>query len=142
MSNIPDDAADEIADLVHRVSRRIRAIANEDLEPLGVTPAQARALRTLPRSGAPVRMSELAEQLRIARRSATTVVDELVDRGLVERRAEDGDRRAVLVGLTPAGRDVVVELGSRRHDAARRLTAGLSRADLTALRVLLRKLDS
>ena len=37
---------------------------------------------------APVRMSELADRLGIARRSATSVVDELVDRGLVERRAE------------------------------------------------------
>ena len=151
MSNIPaskrdradaDDVAAEIADLIHGVGRRIRAIANAGLEPLGVTPAQARALRTLASVGAPVRMSDLAERLRIVRRSATTVVDELAARGLVERRADVGDRRAVLVAMTPAGHDVVAELVERRHDAARRLSAGLSRADLIALRVLLRKLDS
>lgn len=141
--NIPaDDVAAEIADLIHGVGRRIRAIANEGLEPLAVTPAQARALRTLANAGRPMRMSDLAERLRIARRSATTVVDELAARGLVERLADTDDRRAVLVAVTAAGRHIVAELADRRHDAARKLSAGLSRADLVALRALLRKLDS
>ena len=45
-------------------------------------------------------MSELAARLDIARRSATSVVDELVERGLVERHADPADRRAVAVVVT------------------------------------------
>lgn len=69
-------------------------------------------------------MSELADRLRIARRSATTVVDDLVERGLVERVADPRDRRATNVALTPAGWTVLAQLDSRRHDATARLTSG------------------
>jgi DNA-binding MarR family transcriptional regulator len=46
------------------------------------------------------------------------MLDGLVRGGMVERRAADHDRRAVLVSLTPAGRDAV-EAAGRHVDAAR-----------------------
>ncbi len=134
------ETAAEVADLVAATSRRIRIAANRDLGPLGVTWSQVRALRTLARCDGPVRMSDLAERLGIARRSTTSVVDELVERGLVERLADPGDRRAVEVGVTPAGHRLLDDLRTRRRTAASELTAALSTAELATLRDLLSRL--
>lgn len=135
------DPSADVADLLHAVDRRIRRASRQALEPLGITPGQARALRTLARHGAPLRMSGLADRLRIARRSATTVVDELHERGLVERRPDPDDRRAVAVALTAPGREMVGTLERGRREAASRLTARLGARDLASLAALLRRLD-
>lgn len=149
MSSIPDrarfpkraDVAGDVAELIHSVNRRIRAATRAGLEPLGVTPAQARALRILAGAGRAVRMSELAAALRIARRSATSVVDELAARRLLTRGDDPDDRRAVLVDITPAGSDLVATMDVLRRDAGRRLTTALSNDELETMRALLRRLD-
>jgi DNA-binding MarR family transcriptional regulator len=85
-------------------------------------------------------MSDLAARLDIARRSATSVVDELVARGLVARRDDPVDRRAVEVEVTPNGVRLIEELRSRRRAAASALTARLSMSELTSLHDLLARL--
>ena len=130
----------EVADLVAAAARRIRLHANRDLGPLGITWGQVRALRTLARCDGAVRMSDLADRLGIARRSTTSVVDELVGRGLVERRADPDDRRAVEVAVTPAGTRLLDQLRARRRQAASALTADLTADELATLRDLLSRL--
>ncbi len=119
----------------------MRHTARAQYEPLGLTPALARALRIIGRADSPIRMSELAEHLRIARRSATSVVDELAERRLIERRDDPNDRRAVMVGLSEDGRALMSEMRSRRRDAGAALVKGLSSTDQIALLELLRKLE-
>ena len=70
--------------------------------PWDITPSQFRALRVLSHHGV-MRLSDLSEQLHIAARSTTEVVDALESRDLVERRTDPGDRRATLVELTEHG---------------------------------------
>src|SRR6478735_8934139 len=115
----------EVADLIAMSARRLRAATDRDLDPLGVTWAQVRALRACLRDGEPIRMSELAESLGIVRRSATSVVDELYVRGLVVRRGEDSDRRAVSVVVTAKGHRLLAEVDAVRSDVAEELTGGL-----------------
>lgn len=83
------------------------------LHPHGVTPHQARAMMLLNRAAAHgaqdtggLRNSQLAEQLRIAARSATEVVDQLQDKQLVQRTADPSDRRAWIITLTDRGREL------------------------------------
>ena len=64
----------QLADLLHRLTRRLRRAQAERLAPLGLTPAQERALRMITRSEEPPRMAELADHLGIVPRSVTTVV--------------------------------------------------------------------
>lgn len=132
---------DEVADLLHSVNRRIRGAARAELESIGLTPAQWRALRAISRFPAGLKMSDLADRLRIARRSATSVVDELADRALVTRRADPADRRSVIVASTPRGRDVVEAWDRQWRQAATRTLGRLSRSDLATLRELLRRID-
>lgn len=127
----------EVADLLHAVMRRVRRNARADLEPLGVTPAQIRALRITGRSQGALRMSDLAERLGIARRSATSVIDELEARGLVERLSDPADRRAVQVALTADGRRLLRTLARRRRTAATEVLSVLTDDEAASLHTLL-----
>jgi DNA-binding MarR family transcriptional regulator len=133
-------AVGEVADLLHAVERRLRIQRNAALSPFGVTPAQARALRMLSAGEGGVRMSELAERLRIARRSATSVVEELVTLGLVQRSADAADRRAVIVAVTSKGRRLLQRLGDSRRTALAALAEGFSPSEWDTLRTLLTRL--
>src|SRR4051794_2784765 len=100
-----DDAGElaaEVADLLHLVNHRIRRAAAGDAPPSSLPGAPMRALRTLLRAGAPMRMSALAAELGVARRSATSVVDDLEAAGLVRRVPDAHDRRAIDVEVTEA----------------------------------------
>lgn len=54
-----------------------------------------------------VRMSEVAEAMLYSSGAATKVFDRLVDRGLVERTTDPGDKRAVAVRLTAQGKQLI-----------------------------------
>lgn len=79
-----------------------------------LTTSQSSAMSTLVDRG-PLRMSELAALEGVQLPSATSVVNGLVKLGLVERRADPTDRRAVVIDLTPKGRHQVDELVDRRN---------------------------
>ena len=86
-----------------RLTKRLRRAQAERLAPLGLTPAQERALRMIARSEEPLRMTELADRLGIVPRSVTTVVDALEEAGLVRREIDPRNRRAILLHLTDRG---------------------------------------
>ena len=105
-----DDAEDpqtmDAAQLLPLLARRLRHQRSQELEQFGLTPSQARAFAVINRAldhGQELRLSTLAERLRIAPRSATEVVDALQDKDLIRRTPSPGDRRAVAVEVTPAG---------------------------------------
>jgi DNA-binding MarR family transcriptional regulator len=81
----------------------------------------AATLTTLRRSG-PTRLTDLAVSEGVSQPSMTALVTRLADQGLVQRRTDPGDRRAVLITLTPAGADL---LDRRRETRAGRLTGPL-----------------
>lgn len=80
----------------------------------------ASTLATLERAG-PRRITELALSEGVTQPSMTVLVSGLARSGLVERRQDFGDRRAVLVGLTHAGSSYL----SSRQRAGAEVFAGL-----------------
>ncbi|GAA2304812.1 hypothetical protein GCM10010149_63130 [Nonomuraea roseoviolacea subsp. roseoviolacea] len=116
----------ELSELVHLVSRRLRHGWKNRLEPLGLNPGQARALRALVDAGRPLRMVQLAEQLRIVPRSVTPVIDTLEERGLVRREVDPANRRSTLVVITDAGREVYERVREARRAAGHDLFAVLT----------------
>jgi DNA-binding MarR family transcriptional regulator len=84
-----------------------------------------------------MRLSELAEALHIAPRSATEVADALQARGLVERAADPSDRRAVVLRVTDAGRQVQRDVEAAREIDSHALFDRLSGADRAELARLL-----
>ena len=73
---------------------------------------QLRTLATLAAQPA-VNVSTLAETLEVSKPTASTLVDQLVQRGLAERTEDVEDRRRTLVALSQAGSDLLSQF---RHD--------------------------
>lgn len=131
-----DEPTGELGELLMRVARAQRRRWREALAPWDLSPHQARALRVISEHDG-VRLSDLAEALRIAPRSATEVADGLQERGLVERTPDPGDRRAVLLRLTDGGRRIRAEVDRARAADNEVLFARLSPDDRAALTRLL-----
>jgi DNA-binding MarR family transcriptional regulator len=133
----PDD--ETLAEALWAVSRQLRHLTHEIVTPFGITPGQARALGVLRRHGG-MRLSDLAEHLRIAPRSTTEVIDGLQERGLVERSPDPADRRATLVSVTAEGARIGADLRAARTAEAEAFFGRLSDTDRAALARILRSL--
>jgi len=137
---VKQDSGDEsLTDAFWSAARRLRETSAETLAPWDITPAQFRALRVLRRHGA-VRLSELSGHLHIAARSTTEVIDALESRGLVARRADPEDRRAILVEVTEHGSEILDAIGTARGTEIERAFDRLTASDRADLARILRKL--
>jgi DNA-binding MarR family transcriptional regulator len=87
-----------------------------------------------------LRLKDLAERLRIAPRSATEVVDQLQDKGLVERRPDPVDRRATRIVLTEGGARVRAQVREERRRQAGDYFSVLSAPDRVELARILSEL--
>jgi DNA-binding MarR family transcriptional regulator len=131
----PDPAA---VDAVLTASRSLIAVATRSLGAAAeeTTIAQYRALVVLASRG-PQRMVDLAAALDVAPSTAGRMCDRLVRKGLIRRHRARTDRRAVLVSVTAAGRQVVDQATARRRalieDILARLPAGRQRTVAEAL---------
>jgi DNA-binding MarR family transcriptional regulator len=135
-----DSAGDEtLPEAFWSVARRLREMSQETLAPWDITPAYLRALRVLKRRGM-IRLSELSDHLGIAPRSTTEVVDALEARGLVQRRPDPGDRRAILVEVTEHGASVLDAIRAARGTETMRIFGRLSESDRADLARILRQL--
>ena len=99
-------------------------------------------LAALRRQGPPYTMSPTAlRRLAILTSGAmTNRIDRLQERGWVERLPNPVDRRAVLVRLTPDGKELIDNAVEARFANAERLVASLTEDEQRALAGLLRKL--
>ncbi|WP_409062018.1 MarR family winged helix-turn-helix transcriptional regulator [Streptomyces sp. SYP-A7185] len=89
-----------LCSLVNGLAQHIADHVRERAATLGLTAAQATALREM--SG-PMTMRELAERMTCEPSNATFVIDKLEKQGLVERHAHPTDRRAKRLVLTTDG---------------------------------------
>ncbi len=96
--------AEQIRYLVLAVQREGNRQLTSGLKPLGVTPAQSEVLRILGEH-APMTLTALGRMLVCESGSnPSRLVDKLVDARLVNRVADDQDRRQVSLTLTAHGR--------------------------------------
>ena len=135
----PDRTTDDLGELLRSASHRMRHRWVEVLQPWELSPHHARALRVIV-SGEPLRLSELADRLRVANRSVTDVVDALVDRGLAVRGAVPGDRRATAVRATDAGHALLDNAEQARRADLTDFFGQLDAPERDQLAALLRKL--
>lgn len=105
----------------------------------GITPHRFSMLEVIGRNPG-LQQTQLAAALALSRPATTLAVDFWEERGCVERRKIDGDRRSVGVCLTPLGEDELERLRSLVRQADAALTADLSDAETRELRRLLEKI--
>jgi DNA-binding MarR family transcriptional regulator len=123
----------------HRVINTLRAQLAEVL-PAGLDPAAAQLLAWLVKQG-PCRQAELAENTFLDPSTVSRRVSQLVQLGLVERRADQVDGRAVQLFPTALGQEFFSTIRKRREEILREVLADWSRAEVSALSGLLRKFN-
>jgi len=108
--------------------------------PPGLDWAAFSLLSNLMRAG-PQRQSELAGCAMLDPSTVSRHVGQLVRAGLVERRPDPLDGRAVQLAPTPAGRQMFEEVRERRDNVLREILSGWQEYDVAALVHLLRRLN-
>lgn len=126
-----------------RFSRAIRLALNQAEGEARLTVTQFHCLRAIAAAGGPATASRLARRLQVTAPTMTRTVDSLVERGLVERRADPNDRRTTGLILTDAGRALVdryqAVIDTRLHELTGRLSPAqqerllVATGDLTAM---------
>lgn len=102
-AHTPPDLRDSIGFLVTRGKQRLHREFSAALAPLDLEPRHFGALVALGELGV-VPQTELARALGMSGASVVQIVDDLEDRGLLERRRDPADRRTHRLHLLPAAR--------------------------------------
>jgi DNA-binding MarR family transcriptional regulator len=110
------------------------------LQPAGLTPAQAEVIAVLRDADGPLTVRELGDRLVCEGGSPSRLVSSVVAAGLIERGERAGDRRAVVLSLTPAGRRAAREVAAAERELYEWLGGALSERETAALVRGLRKL--
>lgn len=124
---------DGIDAAMHRMGRLMAARHAEFQASSGMATPQFMVLKTLACEG-PARISDIAGLLGVKNPAASMLVQHLEAEGLVERRHDEADNRAVIVSLTAVGEDRLCAAEVFRRELLRRMTADLTDTDLEDLR--------
>lgn len=136
---------DSLGALLVDITRMMRRAFQQRMTGSDLTLAQARVLVYVARREG-LRQIELAELLEVQPITLARLIDQLVETGLVERRADPDDRRAYQIHLRPAATPHLVTIeqvmASIRSEAMRGLDRQQAAALLGGLRVMRSNLAS
>lgn len=136
MSSASDGHRGGVAFLLAQLGHHAAERFSDRIAALDLTPPHAGILRTV--AAAPGRSQQaLSTQLGLLPSRVVTFVDDLEDRGYLERRPNPDDRRQYALYLTAAGKELMSKLSrlARQHDRA--ITSGLSESQRAQLHDLL-----
>lgn len=125
--------------LLNRAGSRIATAFSEEVRPLGATLQIWRVLAALrERDGR--RMGNLSETTSIEVSTLTRLIDGMEKKGLVTRRRDSADARAVVLHVAPAGRRLTLRLApiAERYEAV--ALRGFTAAEAEVLKAALRRL--
>jgi len=122
----------ELAFSINDVGRLLRTYADQKAAQFGMTRAKWAVLARLDRSEG-LKQNELADILDLQPITLTRLLDRLCDNGLIERRADPGDRRAKRLYLTPAARPLLEHLSDLGEELMQTALAGLDEGEAAAL---------
>ena len=112
---------------IHRATHRI-GIYLAGLGRLGLSQGEAHILAHLA-SGRPATIAELHRALAHKRSTLTSILDRLVERGLVVREVSPADRRSFVVTTTRRGRQAARRVHRHLEDLERAVLAEVGEAD-------------
>ena len=112
------------------IERRVRRNLRDRF---AVTLPRFDVLAQLERAPEGLTMGALSRRMMVSNGNVTGLVEHLVNEGLVERRANSGDRRTLVVRLTKKGADHLAAILPDHHAWIGELFAGLDDKDKQAL---------
>ena len=120
-----EDLIESILHLTDRAFRQLLPMVPKEWLRLDLTMPQLKVVLLLFISG-PSRMSEIASALGVSLATATGVVDRLVERDILTREGDPGDRRVVLCRLSEKGEELMSGLWQLSRDQAGELMRSLA----------------
>lgn len=125
--------------LITDLGRQLRTRFDRRVRALGYTRAQWQAIVTLARNEG-INQTGLADLLEVEPITLCRLVDRMEESGLVERRADPGDRRVRRLYMTEQARRSFEELRILGDSLMAEVTRGLSTSDIDTLTALLHRL--
>lgn len=126
--------------LVKHLYKRVQDDANATLKPWGISHPEYNILMMLyGTEGYMLNPSQLAEAAGEKSANITRLADSLCEKGLVERRSDDADRRKVSLSLSHAGLALIDAFMPSVCALLERQTAGLKPAEMAQMERLLKK---
>jgi DNA-binding MarR family transcriptional regulator len=122
----PATVAAELLDLWRQLMAGSTPALYAMLAEADLSMTQLKMLHILAECPAEVSVKEIAAQLSMSLPNASRTVDGLLQRGLVERREDEHDRRIKRVGPTPAGRELIDRVDTARLQGLEAWAADLS----------------
>jgi DNA-binding MarR family transcriptional regulator len=116
---------EDLLEAVSAIRRAVRRRVGRPVELSVLTGAQLELVRLLRREPG-VSIADAAARLRVAPNTVSTLVGQLADAGVLERRTDETDRRVVRLTLNPGIRRRVDAVRDRRLDALGEAMEGLS----------------
>ena len=123
LTNLDLDTTARLRAVIGRLSRRLRPTPTAVAA--GLTPTRISVLLTVVREDS-IRLSDLSAAEAINPTQLSRTIAQLVEAGLVERSADQGDRRAAWVKATSAGRKLAERIRRERTDALNVALEGLT----------------
>ncbi len=142
-----DGAAGEISAglklwvVLARAQAAVARHAEADVARHGLTLAEFGILEALYHRG-PLLLGDLQRKILVSSGGITYLVDRLEARGLLERQACPGDRRARFAALTSEGQAFVARIFPAHRDVILRALSGLSTAEAVRVTGLLKRLGT
>ena len=130
--------ADRPGYLIRRLHQAHGALFQSLCGGFGVTPVQYSLLSALGARGR-ADQTAIAADVGLDRSTTAATLARLEARGMISRARSEGDRRAVLCGLTPAGRGLLRRIEPLARQAHSRTLAALSDREAATLMTLLRR---
>lgn len=120
-----------------RLLKAVRGIEQELREKLrrehNTTLPRFDVMSALSRHPDGLKMSQLSGVLRVSNGNVTGIADRLSEEGLVERSPVPGDRRAIILRLTPEGQQEFARQAKAHEGWIDEMLAGVSPADARAM---------
>ena len=116
---------EELLESLSAIRRAVRRQIARPVELSVLTGAQLELVRLLRREPG-VSIADAAARLRVAPNTVSTLVGQLADAGVLERRVDESDRRVVRLTLNPSVRRRVDAWRDRRVDALAEAMSRLS----------------
>lgn len=122
------------------LSRRWRVRIDEKLEATGLTHARWQALFWIAELGGEASQQQVADRCGVASSTMVRTIDGLVAQGLAKRTGNGEDKRANLLGLTPAAHTILGEIRTVWDVVRDEVLAGLDPAEIAICDLILRKM--
>ncbi len=118
------------------VEQRVRSNLREQFE---TTLPRFDLMAQLERAPDGLKMNELSRRMMVTAGNVTGITDQLEAENMVQRVPVEGDRRALLIRLTPTGRKAFAEMAEAHERWIIEALSGLNQREVQSLHTLLGK---